>query len=252
MKIELKAPKNYSEMTIKQTRYVATLQLAGLPQETIWAKCFFKFTELKLVDTTEDACIVKYGKHIVEVNPEEVNEFIQQLSWLTRKYIGINPPANIGNLQPCQSLFENLKFETYLEAENEIQAYLFTQKNTHLVNLMALLYRSKYRHLQPIEKRVKRLSKCSATDKMVIFMWVLGVKEFFTNKFKLLFAAEPHEDGQAPQAPDMYEVMQNQIRALTAGDITKREAVLQSLTWDALEELNNKIRESKEMQKTNS
>lgn len=250
MIIELKAPANYSEMTLQQIRYVATLQLAGLSQEAIWTKCFFKFTGLKIIDTIDESCIIKWHKEIADVNTEDINELIQKLSWITSKYIGIVPPPSIGNLQPCQPLFENLKFESYLEAENELQAYIFTQKDIHLVNLIAILYNSKYAHLHQLEEKKKRLKRCTQVDKMIVFMWVLGVKEFFTRKFKLLFAPDGSTTNGEPQAPDMYEMMQNQIRALTGGDITKREAVLQSLTWDALEELNNKIRESKEISKS--
>ena len=46
-------------------------------------------------------------------------------------------------------------------------------------------------------------------------------------------------------APDMYAIIQNQVRMLTDGDITKREKVLEALAWDALEELNAQVKEAR-------
>ena len=46
--------------------------------------------------------------------------------------------------------------------------------------------------------------------------------------------------------------MQAQIRALTDGDITKQQAVYDSLCWDALSELDNKAREAEEFKARNS
>lgn len=251
MNINITVPTSYGEMTEKQTRYVINLQVAGLSQEAIWAKCFFRFSGMKLKAITEDACFVKYKKSLLEVHPQEMDYMIRKMDFLTKKYSGLQPPTKLKCYVPVESLFENVIFSQYLETENEYQAYIFTQKMEHLHNLIAILYGkrgAKYDN-NGIEKRAKRFKRCSKTDKLQVFMWVLAVKEFFNQKYRLLFAPEAQDENEQTQAPDMYAVIQNQVRALTDGDITKREAVLNSLTWDALEELNNKIRESKQLDK---
>lgn len=40
-----------------------------------------------------------------------------------------------------------------------------------------------------------------------------------------------------------------QVRALTAGDVTKEQTVLNVDTWTALDELNSKAREARELEK---
>lgn len=53
------------------------------------------------------------------------------------------------------------------------------------------------------------------------------------------------------EVPDLREIMNAEIRALTGGDITKLEAVLSADTLDALTELNAKAREAREIEKLN-
>jgi hypothetical protein len=251
MNINITVPTSYGKMTEKQTRYMINLLVEGLSQEAIWAKCFFRFSGLKLKAITEDACFVKYKKSLLEVHTEEMDYMIRKMEFLTKKYSGLQPPTKLKGFIPAESLFENVIFGQYLEMENEYQAYVFTQKKEHLNNMIAILYGkcgAKYDNNR-IEKRAKKLKRCTKTDKLQVFMWVLSVKEFFTQKYRLLFAPETQDENEQKQAPDMYVIIQNQVRALTDGDITKRESVLNSLTWDALDELNNKIREAKKLER---
>jgi len=253
MNVELKAPINYSELTEKQLRYVAALQIAGNSEMQIWSKCLLKFTGLQPVvgDKSKYFFKKKNVKTIFEVEIEDLLNFANALRFLTKNYKGIIPLARLKNFAPCSALLEDVKFSQYLEAENYYQAYMFTKDETFLHGLMATLYNKKGKPYNNdlTDLKAKSLAKCSKEEKLICFMWFVGVKEFFAEKFKFLFAggATKLEEEEEPQAPDMYAIIQNQVRALTDGDITKREAVLNSLTWDALEELNNKIREAKQM-----
>ena len=114
---------------------------------------------------------------------------------------------------------------------------------------MATLYKrkgEKYDNRYP-EDRAHYFASRSKEEKLLTVMWMLGVKATLTKKFKYLFASENQEEDSETQneAPDMYAIIQNQMRALTDGDITKREKVLQANAWDALDELNEKIRETR-------
>ena len=67
-------------------------------------------------------------------------------------------------------------------------------------------------------------------------------------KFKYLFRkkAESDDDDELTP-PNMLEMVTNQVRMLTDGDITKNKQILAANTWDALSELDNKGREYEEL-----
>lgn len=80
-------------------------------------------------------------------------------------------------------------------------------------------------------------------------MWMIGIKEAFKKQWPYLFhSTNPDDEFDQGTAPDMHTIIQNQIRMLTGGDITKRSEVLSSSTWAALDELNTKARESMEIE----
>jgi hypothetical protein len=56
--------------------------------------------------------------------------------------------------------------------------------------------------------------------------------------------------GAGDDSPDMRAIMDNQIRALTGGDITKEAEVLAMDTWRALTELNAKAKEAEDFKKS--
>lgn len=80
----------------------------------------------------------------------------------------------------------------------------------------------------------------------MILLWMVGLKVHYTHLFPHLFRQATTPD-QEP--PDPRTVMTTQIRALTAGDITKTTAVLQSDTLTALTELDAKAAEAQELEK---
>lgn len=250
--INLTAPQNYGEMTEKQIRYVAALQLHGMPDKDIWRKCLIKFSGIKPIGGTSlRYYFVKKGyKGYFSLKLEEINYFSNKLDFLTRNYVGITP-VKIGKYKPCDNQLCDTVFMQYLEAENYYQAYIFTQDAGHLFKLMATLYQdgAKYDN-NIVAKRAKYFSRhASEVKKLIVVMWMIGVKEFLTLKFNTLFEKPKDDEMGESKAPDMYAIIQNQVRMLTEGDITKRDQVLRSNTWDALDEMNAKQREAKEMEK---
>ena len=250
-KVALTAPIYWGVMTQKQMLYVAKLQVAGMEEDRIWLNCFLKFTGLKPVGSnkSEHYFSKKGVKGIITLQIDEVLSFKNSFKFTTRSYVGIKPLAKIGKFIPCDELLRDVQFLQYLDIENFYQAYIFTQKEYFLNLLLATLYKiksEKYKGELP-EKRAGYFQKRSKEEKLLTIMWIMGVKEYFTKKFRYLFAPESQDEELPSSPPDMYAIVQNQVRALTDGDITKREKVLEANVWDALDELNEKIRESKQL-----
>lgn len=250
-KIELTVPRGYSEMNEKQLRYVAALQVAGQSEEKLRTKCFIRFAGIKPVSNVGDIhyFIRPKFKGYFTLRTEEVNYFSKKMDWISKHYIGITPIQKIGRYRAVDRLLRDTTFAQYLEMENFYQAFLFTKEEQYLHKLMATLYLSGKKFDAGLtDKRAKRFTLASDVEKIATIMWIMGIKEYFKIKFKDLFVSAG-TDGETDEAPDMLEIVNSQVRALTDGDITKETAVMKSETWAALKELDNKAKESKNLTK---
>ena len=251
-KIELTVPRGYAEMNEKQLRYVASLQVSGQSEESMRTKCFIRFAGIKPVAHLGEIYffIRPKFKGTFSLKAEEVAYFSKKMDWITKNYIGITPIQKIGRYQAVDRIFRDITFAQYLDAENYYQAFIFTKKEQYLHKLMSTLYQTGKKYDSSLtDKRAKYFArKASETEKIATIMWMMGVKEYFSIKFSYLFSVSS-AGGDDQKAPDMFEIISNQVRALTDGDVTKQKAVLASNTWDALKELNEKAKEAKNLTK---
>lgn len=247
-KVEITVPRNFEEVTPKQLRFLASLQMAGETEENIWSKCFIRFAGIKPITTINDVCylVKKDFKGYFTMSVDDMAYFARQMKWLTKSYVGITP-LKISRFNPCDRLLRNTVFIQYLDAENYYQAFLHKKDPVYLDKLIATLFQTgmEYDNAKTAA-RAKRISRSRRNvEKYIVIIWMIGIKEFFSRKFKHLFARASGEESDEPI--NMIEIMNNQVRALTDGDITKRKQVLSSSTWDALIELNEKCREAAEL-----
>ena len=249
MKVELKAPRNFSEMTEKQLRYLAALIIVGQTEDQIRTKCFIRFTGIRPIMTVNDiSYFVKPKlKGFFTLRVEEVVYFSKKLDFLNKQqYAGIRPIGQIGKYKPVDRLLRDITFGKYLDAENYYQAYIFTRDEKYLIKLMAVLFVAKKHDIKKAEKYFSR--KKFQEERFITTMWMMGIKEEFARKFNYLFVRPTTSEGDGTP-PNMLEIITNQVRMLTDGDITKNNLVLSANTWDALTELNNKCRESADLKK---
>ncbi|MDE7135692.1 MAG: hypothetical protein K2N91_03590, partial [Muribaculaceae bacterium] len=82
-----------------------------------------------------------------------------------------------------------------------------------------------------------------------VFYWFISVKDFYKRRFDHFFAGNVDENAlgsAAPSAKQIEDAMNAQIRALTKGDISKEEEILNMPVLRALTELNAQAREYQE------
>lgn len=245
--INLTAPRNYGEMNEKQLRYVAALKVAGFPEKEIWKKCFLRFANIKPTIHIGDTYyfIRPKVKGSFTLTIYEVAFFSKKMNFLTTRYMGIKPLPRIGRYTACESLLRDTNFVQYLEAENHYQAFLFTKNEQYLYKLMGTLYQNGKKYNNNLTAGLAKYfaRKASEEEKIIVLMWMIGIKEYFARKFKFLFIRKKGAEEDDGTPPDMYEIMKNQIRMLTKGDVTKEANVLKSPTWSALGELDAKCEE---------
>lgn len=181
---------------------------------------------------------------------DEVAYFSKKMDWVNRQYIGIQPPKS-GKHKPCDKWMRDTSFIQFVDAENYYQAYLHTKNDQFLYKLMAVLYQHGDRYNNSIvPKLAKYFKHRPVIEKHITIMWMVGLKSYFSRKYKFLFGnadMNNTDDCDDNDIPDMAEIINNQLRILTEGDVTKRRLVLSANTIDALSELNEKCREYEQL-----
>ena len=134
------------------------------------------------------------------------------------------------------ALLHGVTFRDYLAVENTFYGYLATQHEAALLSLAELLY--------PGEGTLPALSP---SEQYNVVQWVTVVKRCFSQKWHHLFTGS---GGGGDGSVDMEAAMNAQIRALTGGDITKEEQILNADCWRALTELDSKAEEAEKLRKS--
>lgn len=232
-------PKDWSELDDQQLYYVYSLIAANLSSEQIKTYCLFRFGKIKMLCKYGDGYLVKHEKVEYLVNAEVITQAIQALNYLDDVP---EKPVRISKIKRHKAhdvLLQDMDFQSYLYVENLYQGFLVTQQHNMLNEMGQMLYNS--------EKLI-----LSQAEKMNVFYWWTAVKVHFSKQFPNLFRQGTDEGSNLigdsrSLSKKMHDSMNNQIRALTKGDITKEEEILKMNLWRALTELDNLARESEEL-----
>lgn len=233
--LKISTPKSWKELNPSQLRYILTLQAQGIPSGTIQVSAFLHFAGLKIYKTEGECLRLRAGMKVYRVKASDIAMAAMALDFIT------DPPTmpqllpELGGKQAKDEELHGVPFAHYLQIENYMQQYLRTKDATLLTPVLALLYED---NLQEED--------IDATARYMVLHWYNGLKPFLAQTFSDLFRPVAGEEGEEP---DLREIMIAQIRALTGGDVTKEEQVLNVDTWTALAELNAKAREAKEVNK---
>lgn len=246
-KVEISIPRSWSELSEEQLLVLSGILLSpGKSEEyiQIWAlKTFSGLKILKLVSPGVFLCKFKGNKIYLE--SWQINFHRKKLSWITGIPQGVKPLQKLKGSRPIFETLEGTPLKLYLAAENYYQAYLYTEDSFYLRCLASVLYSSGTvwddGKTGKIQKKFKR---CSAAELFTVFLWYNSIKQTLSSKYPYLFTPSESSSGEA--TPDMRAHINNMIRVLTSGDVTKMEAVLETETWYALYELNEKAREIEE------
>lgn len=215
--LTLRVPTSWEALTDGQLRYVASLLADGLATDYVKAMLLLR----------------PVPEHLRSQLPAEaVADCLSELDFLDQPPTA---PVRPDTLQHCQGLnayLHGVPFRTWLAIENYYQGYL----QSHDPEALQCLARELYPGAE---------AELSAAEGYLVLLWVVSLKAAYCQLFPYLFRTQG--GGNTDDAPDQREVMNAQIRALTGGDVTKTQAVLEADTIDALTELDAKAREAHEL-----
>lgn len=170
----------------------------------------------------------------VWVSPEDMAEQLECLAWLDTPGgvpVRLERWSTPKSPKAVDACLHGVSFGHYIQLENLYQGFLATRDPEAILSMAKLLYPGL------VPKRVP-------TDAQILNLlsWVVAIKAHFSAAFPNFFKPA----GRGGAAPSMLEVMNNEVRALTGGDVTKEEAIFETDCWRALTELDFKAKEAEE------
>lgn len=245
-KIEISVPHSWADLSEKQLLIISEMLLStGKSEEyiQIWALKFFSGLKI-LQPAAPGVFLCKFKGKKILLESWQINIHRKKLSWITGVPRGVKPLHELQGYRPVFDTLEGTPLKLYLAAENYYQAYLYTEDEFYLRCLASVLYSAGTSWNDSDTAELQNYFKgCSPAELFTVFLWYNSIKQILADQFPYLFA--PSEN-TGNNTPDMRSHINNMLRVLTSCDVTKMEAVLDSETWYALFELNEKAREVEE------
>lgn len=229
-------PTCWQELTPSQLRYAYYLLSQNITAAELKTYALVRWAPLTDVAKTDEGIFCHYQGQPYFLTSVQIAEAIAALAWLERLPLFPVRLPSIGKLQPVEADLSGLSFEAFLILENLYQGYLVTKDAALLSEMAAHLYQS--------DKPVGLLPE----EQTSIFYWYASAKQLIARRYKHFFVTAEEASTEAMQAR-LQQAMNNQIRALTKGDITKEAQVLQMDVHRALVELDAQAREYEELKR---
>lgn len=273
--LNLTLPTCWQELTASQLRYVFFLLSQNYTAEEVKTFCLCRFGGLKVLERTAAGFRVMYDNHPHHLTALQVAEQLPHLAWLdSLPLVPVRLPTigtksktfakvfdlrggsvatptdavrslsqattDDGRYKAVAADLSGVPFADYLACDNLYTGYLQTQRNDLLRDMAAILYKADDITL-------------TAEETISVFYWFASLKMHYQRRFRYLFAPADRTDNLLADNQDtaqrLQTAMDNQIRALTKGDITKETQVLATDTIRALTELDAMAREYQDLQK---
>lgn len=241
MTLNLSLPTSWQHLTPAQLRYVCFLLSQNYSTDEVKTYCLLRWAGITVVGRERHAYRIECAKRTYRITAQQLAELLPALAFLdTVPATPVRLPR-IGRHTAVAADLSGVPFRDFLYCDNLYTGFLHTRNEALLTDIARVLYAAPRLSLSP-EERVS------------IFYWFASLKTYYSRRFHFLFAAAPATSGNllsdAPSTQaQLQAAMDNQIRALTRGDITKEEQVLSTDTLRALTELDALAREYQDLQK---
>lgn len=213
----------------------------GAAGKSLMTQAFLIFSGLK--PEGEDIYRNRAG-FLMKIGVNQIAAAALHLEYLTTPPTAAVRLDRAGDGTPCKTGadFEDATFGEFLHTDGLFLMYL----NNPGANA--------YRLVEIAEILYPGIGRAAANSRLMnanIIIWLTGLKKQLAGMYPYLFAAPAagYEETPDETAARSRRATLSMIRALTGGDITKENDILQTAAHSALNELNEKAREAKELEK---
>lgn len=242
--VNVKLPTKWSELT--QSELSAFFKIACLyaDSKTVPDLKFSLFlvcsgARVESFDKKSNSCVLRFHRRLrssrLKVDAFDLSELLEPLDFIDKP--GDEPvmlEKICGRKASVDAKLHGLSFDSYLSIENFYQGFLSSKNDDALLSIAELIYDgfdAGKHNLAPFEV-------------FALLQWIVQVKAMFAKLFPNFFRPSNGESGAS-----MLESMNNQIRALTGGDVVKEAEVFATDCWRALTELDYKAKEAEEFKR---
>ena len=285
MNIDIVIPTSWKTLSLQQLKYIYRLIAAGLSFDNIITSAFLRFSGLRLVSYQASAPVFEYriprrensakfrlfprNSVIFSIPTEEFNDHLRALDFIKSlptvpvrlPYVATTGASFVGwcissftpKVAAIDAYFHGIPFERFLAADTLYQRIIFGFSKDPIMfsspwfpRLLQILYPG-------IRPQLYSPVMCISA-----LYWMAGLKASLSKMYPDLFG---HGSADAAgQAQSLYnparsafesrlrESINAQIRALSQGDVTRRDQILAIDTHTALAELDAQAREAAAMQ----
>lgn len=236
--LKIDIPTSYSELTQEQLRQLLDWMVRLSPLE-VKIRMLLRWCGIGIAEKTEHGFRCYRGKEVFYLQTWQVQWCIQQLQYIDRyEEYDVRLDA-VAHLVPVDAMLHKVPFKAYLAMEKYYQGFIRNKENTLLLERLGqLLYTT-------ADGDYDRNVVFSEAERMNAFLWFAHVKTEFSKFFPHFF--RPAVGNSSATEQSIIGQMNIQIRALTGGDVTKEEYVMNIDCWRALTELDAKALESEKI-----
>ena len=240
-------PENWRGLTDRQLLDFFTLLSKDHSFEEILTLCLLRWGNLRVLRRLPS------GDYLVKQRAKPKTQAVLSLRQIhnatnTLAFLKSFPPfptriTQIGRAKAITADFQGVPFSTFISVDNYYQGFLQTQDYDLLRQAAMLLYPN------------VTYDRLTTTHCLMVFYWITSLKQYLARLFPHFLQSVPRDpdnllDTSATAFGDTLRAAVNaQIRALTGGDITKENSVLEMDTWRALTELDAKAKECEDLKR---
>lgn len=237
--IDIRLPKSWEELDQQDLSKVYHL-MGKYKSADLKLQIFRYFARLRIVRETGDCflCAVRCDndtEKAVLLSPLQAAEFFDILSFIDTPG---NTPVRLNTMRGIPAVnaeLHGVKFSDYISLENYYQGFLASNSSETLSAVASILYPD------------SNFGQLAQHETINIINWMAQIKNNFSAQFSNFF--KPVQECSISRNMSQLEIMNNEIRILTGGDVTKEETVLNSDCWRALTELDFKAKEAEDIKK---
>lgn len=236
--LDVTLPTSWGELSDEQLRIVYDTLSVEASTAGIAGILFFALSGLSLKGSDNGHYIVSDGERLMRIDVDDLGTLTRTLDWVNSLPERPVRLASIGESQAVNADLSGVPFDVYLYCENLYQGYLMTKNADLLTQMLSKLYK-------PSPTSV------GEAEQTMMFYWWASLKEHLSKMFPNFFGGSGDGNllGNVATPATVRASMNNQIRALTKGDITKEAQVLAMDVWRALTELDAQAKEYDELKR---
>lgn len=249
--LNLTLPKAWHELDDGQLTLVFQLLAQGLSADQIKAACLLQWGGMKLLYMDGGSATLQKGEDTFCLTTHQLHAAANSLAWMDELP---HIPVRVSEFKTQNAIgtiastakglaadFAGVPLQSFIMADNLYQGYLHTQKSQLLQQLAGVLYPGFHGTL-------------AKWQEVAVFYWMASLKDWLSHRFSDFFRPAADQSGNLlgdarPLGLRIQQSVDAMLRALTKGDVTKEQQVLELDTLRALTELNAQAREADEIRR---